>query len=59
MKTKGLSKQVRHEVVEKHRSGKGYKNILKSLVIPFDNEWQWNDETGKSEIHYLEAEDLS
>jgi len=34
MKTKELSKEVRHKVVEKHRSGEGYKKISKSLIIP-------------------------
>ena len=29
MKTKDLFKEVRHKVVEKHRSGEGYKNISK------------------------------
>ncbi|MBN3280925.1 TCB1 transposase, partial [Polyodon spathula] len=33
MKTKELSKQVRDKVIEKHRSGEGYKNISKSLNI--------------------------
>ena len=35
MKTKELSKEVRHEVVENHHSGEGYKKISKSLIIPF------------------------
>ena len=35
MKTKELSKEVRHKVVEKHRSGEGYKKISKSIIIPF------------------------
>ena len=34
MKTKELSKEVRHKVVEKHCSGEGHKKIPKSLVIP-------------------------
>ena len=34
MKTKELSKKVRHKVVEKHRSGEGYNKISKSLIIP-------------------------
>ena len=34
MKTKELSKEVRHEVVEKDHSGEGYKKISKSLIIP-------------------------
>ena len=34
MKTKELTKEVRHKVVEKHRSGEGCKKILKSLSIP-------------------------
>ena len=34
MKTKELSKEVRHKVVEKHSSGEGYKKISKSLIIP-------------------------
>ena len=34
MKTKELSKQVRDEVVEKYRSGLGYKKIYKTLNIP-------------------------
>ena len=34
MKTKELSKEVRHKVVEKYRSGEGYKKISKSLIIP-------------------------
>ena len=34
MKLKELSKEVRHKVVEKHRSGEGYKKISKSLIIP-------------------------
>ena len=33
MKTKELSKEVRHKVVEKHCSGEGYKEISKSLII--------------------------
>ena len=33
MKTKELSKEVRHKVVEKHCSGEGYKRISKSLII--------------------------
>ena len=32
-KTKELSKDVRHKVVEKHHSGEGYKKISKSLII--------------------------
>ncbi|MGH0155616.1 UNVERIFIED_CONTAM: hypothetical protein FKN15_036354 [Acipenser sinensis] len=34
MKTKELSKQVRDKVVEKYRSGLGYKKISKTLNIP-------------------------
>ena len=34
MKTKELSKQVRDNVVEKYKSGLGYKKISKSLMIP-------------------------
>ena len=34
MKTKELSKEVRHEVVEKHHSGEDYKKISKSFIIP-------------------------
>ena len=34
MKTKELSKQVRDKVVEKYKSGLGYKKIAKSLMIP-------------------------
>ena len=34
MKTKELSKQVRDRVVEKYRSGMGYKKISESLNIP-------------------------
>uniref|UniRef100_A0A8C4N701 Transposase n=1 Tax=Eptatretus burgeri TaxID=7764 RepID=A0A8C4N701_EPTBU len=34
MKTKELSKEVRHKVMEKHRSGEVYKKISKSLIIP-------------------------
>jgi hypothetical protein len=34
MKTKELSKQVRGKVVEKHRSGLGYKKISEILNIP-------------------------
>lgn len=34
MKTKELSKQVRDKVVEKYKSGLGYKKISKSLMIP-------------------------
>ena len=34
MKTKEFSKEVRHKVVEKHRSGEGDKKISKSLIIP-------------------------
>ena len=46
MKTKELSKEVRHKVVEKHCSGEGYKKISKSRVIPLStvksiiNEWK-------------------
>ena len=36
MKTKELSKEVRHKGVEKHRSGEGYKKISKSLIIPLN-----------------------
>ena len=35
MKTKELSKEVRHKVVEKHRSGEGYK-ISKLLIVPLN-----------------------
>ena len=34
MKTKELSKQVRDKVVEKYRSGLGYKKISNILNIP-------------------------
>ena len=34
MKTKELSKQVRDKVIEKYKSGLGYKKISKSLMIP-------------------------
>ena len=34
MKTKELSKQVRDKVVEKYRSGLGYKKISETLNIP-------------------------
>ena len=34
MKNKNLSNEVRHQVVEKNRSGEGYKKISKSLIIP-------------------------
>ena len=34
MKTKELSKQVRDDVVEKYKSGLGYKKISESLMIP-------------------------
>jgi DNA-directed RNA polymerase specialized sigma24 family protein len=34
MKTKELCKQVRDKVVEKYRSGLGYKNISAMLNIP-------------------------
>jgi DNA-directed RNA polymerase specialized sigma24 family protein len=34
MKTKELSKQVRDKVVEKYRSGLGYKQISEILNIP-------------------------
>ena len=34
MKTKELSKQVRDKVVEKYRSGLGYKKISETLIIP-------------------------
>ena len=34
MKTKELAKQVRDKVVEKYRSGLGYKKISKTLNIP-------------------------
>ncbi|MBN3270902.1 GANC glucosidase, partial [Polyodon spathula] len=30
-----LSKQVRDKEVDRHRAGEGYKNISKSLIIPF------------------------
>jgi transposase len=35
MKTKELSKQVRDKVVEKYRSGLGYKKISETLNIPW------------------------
>ena len=35
MNTKELSKDLRHKVVERHRSGDGYKNISKNLNIPW------------------------
>ena len=35
MRTKELSKDVRDKVVERHRSGDGYKNISKALNIPW------------------------
>jgi hypothetical protein len=35
MKTKELSKQVRDKVVEKYRSGLGYKTISETLNIPW------------------------
>ena len=48
MKTKELSKEVRPKVMEKHRSGEGYKKI--SIThYPFEYE----------EIHDLEVEDAS
>ena len=34
MKTKELTKQVRDKVVEKYRSGLGYKKISETLNIP-------------------------
>lgn len=34
MKTKELSKQVRDQVVEKYRSGLGYRKISKTLNVP-------------------------
>ena len=34
MKTKELSKEVRHKVAQKHSSGEGYMEISKSLIIP-------------------------
>jgi DNA-directed RNA polymerase specialized sigma24 family protein len=34
MKTKELSKQVRDKVVQKYRSGLGYKKISETLNIP-------------------------
>jgi DNA-directed RNA polymerase specialized sigma24 family protein len=34
MKTKELSKQVRDKVVEKYRTGLGYKEISETLNIP-------------------------
>jgi transposase len=37
MKTKELSKQVRDKVVEKYRSGLGYKKISKTLNITQSN----------------------
>ena len=36
MKTKDLFKEVRHKVVEKHRSGEGYKKISVTYY-PFEN----------------------
>ena len=48
MKIKKLSKEVIHEVVEKHLSGEGYKKISVTL---------YPDEYG--EIHYEEVEDVS
>ena len=47
MKTKMLSKEVRHEVVEKHRSGEGYKKISVTHY-PFED----------GEIHHEEVEDV-
>jgi transposase len=35
MKTEELSKQVRDKVVEKYRSGLGYKNISETLNVPW------------------------
>ena len=35
MSTKELSKDLRNKVVERHRSGDGYKNISKALNIPW------------------------
>ena len=35
MKTKELSKQLWDKVVERHRSGEGYKKISKALNIPW------------------------
>ena len=35
MSTKELSKDPQVKVVERHRSGDGYKNILKALSIPW------------------------
>ena len=46
IKTKELSKEVRHKVVEKHHSGEGYKKISKSLINPLStvksimNKWK-------------------
>ena len=37
MKTKEISKQVRDKVVEKYRSGLGYKKISETLNIPQSN----------------------
>ena len=34
MKTEELSKQVRDKVVEKYKSGLGYKNVSETLNIP-------------------------
>ena len=49
MKTNKLSKEIRHKVMEKHHSGEGYKEISKSLVIPFEY----------GEIHHQEVEDVA
>ena len=35
MRSKEISKDLRDKVVERHRSGDGYKNILKALNILF------------------------
>jgi hypothetical protein len=34
VKNKELSKQVRDKVVEKYRSGLGYKKISENLILP-------------------------
>ena len=36
MKTKEFSKEVKHKVVEKHRSGEGYKKIS-VIRYPFES----------------------
>lgn len=35
MKTKDHSKQLREEVIEKYKSGEGYKKMSKALNIPW------------------------